>query len=92
MIQEEVLADYDLHQIKYHKPTAVQFKFTLVGLICLSMSRRIMNEIKNLSNNIGILILYQDTDSIHIPRKDIPRLVTEFEKVYDRPLIGKEME
>lgn len=63
----------------------------LVGVQILSMSKRIMNEVMCLAEDLGIEIYYQDTDSMHIPCEDLPKLEAEYEKLYGRVLRGTEM-
>ncbi|MCB1713155.1 MAG: hypothetical protein KDH96_11985, partial [Candidatus Riesia sp.] len=59
-----------------------------VASLILSMSKRIMNEVMCLAEDLGIEIFYQDTDSMHLFEKDIELLSTEFKKKYNRELIG----
>ena len=63
----------------------------LIGVQILSMSKRIMNEVMCLAEDLGIMIYYQDTDSMHIPVKDVPRLEEEYYKLYGRVLRGSDM-
>ena len=63
----------------------------LIGVQILSMSKRIMNEVMCLAEDLGIMIYYQDTDSMHIPVKDVPRLEDEYYKKYGRILRGGNM-
>ena len=62
-----------------------------IGGAILSMSKRIMNEVMNTANDNKIDVLYQDTDSCHIPSKQIPLLEKEYNKRYGRKLIGKQL-
>ena len=55
------------------------------------MSKRIMNEVMCLAEDIGVEIYYQDTDSTHTPVKDIPRLKEAYFEKYGRVLEGNEM-
>lgn len=59
-----------------------------IGGMILSMSKRIMNEVMNTANENDIEILYQDTDSMHIHKKDIKKLEDLFYKKYGRSLRG----
>jgi len=61
------------------------------GVEILSMSKRIMNEVICLGEDIGLKIYYQDTDSIHINDEDIKKLINAFEKEHNRKLIGTDM-
>ena len=46
--------------------------YTHIGAFILSMSKRIMNEVICLAQENNIEIYYQDTDSMHIQKDDIP--------------------
>ena len=60
-----------------------------IGTAILSMSKRIMNEVMCLADDLKIDIFYQDTDSMHIRDEDIPKLASAFKNLYNRDLIGK---
>ena len=64
---------------------------TLIGSLILSMSKRIMNEVICLGEDLNCKIYYQDTDSIHINKNDLLILETEYEKIYNRKLRGTKM-
>jgi hypothetical protein len=66
-----------------------QFNNCLFGVSVLSMSKRIMNEVMCLAEDIGATIYYQDTDSMHIERVGLEPLADEYRKVYNRELIGE---
>lgn len=63
----------------------------LIGVQILSMSKRIMNEVMCLAEDLGIMIYYQDTDSMHIPVDKVPLLEEEYYKKYNRVLRGSDM-
>ena len=50
-----------------------------------------MNEVMRLAEDLGIQIYYQDTDSIHIPRDNVERMVDAFKTKYNRDLIGNQL-
>ena len=50
-----------------------------------------MNEVMCLAEDNGIIIYYQDTDSIHIKKSDVPLLAKLYKEKYGRNLIGKNM-
>lgn len=64
------------------------FNIAHVGTMILSMSKRIMNEVMCLAEDNGLVMFYQDTDSIHIKDKDITLLSQVFKETYGRELIG----
>ena len=63
----------------------------LIGVQILSMSKRIMNEVMCLAEDLGIMIYYQDTDSMHIPVDKVPVLEQKYKEVYGRDLRGSNM-
>ena len=66
-----------------------QYNNVVFGTTVLSMSKRIMNEVMCLAEDMGIEIYYQDTDSMHIEYDRVNDLDKEFRKLYGRPLIGE---
>lgn len=59
-----------------------------VGSLILSMSKRIMSEVMTLADD---KIYYQDTDSMHITKKNIEILENLYKQKYNRELIGEYM-
>ncbi len=74
-----------------YKPVSTQFNNCLYGVQVLSMSKRIMNEVMCLAEDLGLHMYYQDTDSIHIQDSEIPTLQAAFNQRYGRELIGSAM-
>ena len=72
-------------------PISNHYSIPQVGVEILSMSKRIMNEVMCLSEDNGIDIFYQDTDSLHIVQTSLERLRYLFRDKYDRDLVGKKM-
>ena len=62
-----------------------------IGSMVLSYSKRVMNEVFGLANDLKIPIYYQDTDSCHLPLEGVKVLEQEYEKMYNRTLSGKKM-
>jgi len=73
------------------KPINDHFNSCHIGCEILAMSKRIMNEVMNLAEDLDINIYYQDTDSMHIENDKIKLLSNEFKNKYNRELIGKNM-
>ncbi len=87
-----------LYFVKEARSIVDHFSMPHCGVEVLSMSKRIMNEVMCLAEDIGIEIYYQDTDSMHIDaRRDdagstgVEKLAVEFEKLYDRQLVGNNL-
>ena len=76
--------------IKLNKTVDKQFNNCVFGVSVLSMSKRIMNEVMCLAEDLGINIYYQDTDSMHIEHDKIELLANEYKKKYSRELIGED--
>lgn len=79
------------YKVEYKTAIGDFFAEPHLGSQILSMSKRIMNEIICLAEDLNLMIYYQDTDSIHIEDKSIKILETEFKKLYNRDLIGSNM-
>ena len=79
------------YKIKCYKPIDDHYNNILCGVEILSMSKRIMNEVMVLAEDLKINMFYTDTDSIHIEKNKIKLLENEYMKKYNRVLIGNEM-
>jgi hypothetical protein len=77
--------------VKINKTFNNHFNSVHIGSEILSTSKRIMNEVMCLAEDLGIKIYYQDTDSMHIEDPKIDLLATEYKKKYDRELLGKSL-
>jgi len=94
--------DLTLEQIQYleeRKTIAVEMVRSLndcaslphVGAEILAWSKRHMNQIMYLAEDLNIDIYYTDTDSIHIDAEGKERLGEAYEQMYHKPLYGKEL-
>ncbi|ELP94707.1 hypothetical protein EIN_340050 [Entamoeba invadens IP1] len=63
----------------------------LIGVQTHTMSKRIMNEVMCLVEDLIISIYYQDDDSMHILKTRITELEDEYFKKYNRVLRGSDM-
>ena len=77
--------------VKVRKAINEHFNYCHVGCEILSMSKRIMNQVMCLAEDLEILMVYTDTDSIHIESNKVKFLGDEFQKKYGRQLIGKDL-
>jgi hypothetical protein len=75
--------------IKKTKSVLNHFNYVHCGVEILSMSKRIMNEVMCLAEDLDLTMYYQDTDSIHIQRNQVAILADKFKQKYGRELIGK---
>ena len=79
------------YRFKLIKSINKHFNLAQCGVEVLSMSKRIMNEVMCLSEDLDIDMYYTDTDSIHIENDKINYLAEEYKKINNRELIGKNM-
>lgn len=79
----------ELFMLEEHNPIHQHFSLPHVGIEILSMSKRIMNRVMCLAEDLDIKIFYQDTDSMHIEDNKIDLLAKEFKSLYNKELIGK---
>ncbi len=91
LYQATEIIDGDKTLFEMYKPLDKQFNNCLYGIQVLSMSKRIMNEVICLAEDLDLRIYYQDTDSIHIVNDDIPILEKAYNAKYNRELIGGDM-
>ncbi|CAL6020249.1 DNA_polymerase [Hexamita inflata] len=77
--------------VKLEKECCEQTGYHHVGIQILSMSKRIMNEVMVLADDLGLKIYYQDTDSMQIQEDDLKILSENFKEKYNRELIGEQM-
>ncbi len=63
-----------------------------IGCFILSMSKRIMNEVFNVANDINCPIYYTDTDSLHCKFDDVIKIENEYREMYGKELNGKNLE
>ena len=80
-----------LHVFEKRKSIRNNFSFALLGVMVLSHSKHIMNEVMCLAEDLDIPIYYQDTDSMHMAKDKLEILATEYRKKYGRELIGKNL-
>lgn len=83
--------DDDLIVVSKRKSIIKSMSPVHLGVQVLSMSKRIMNEVMCLAEDNNISIKYQDTDSMHLPSKDIEKLAELFKKEHKRDLIGEDL-
>ena len=76
---------------KVQKSVNNHFNMCHIGSEILSWSKRIMNEVMCLAEDLDIHIFYQDTDSMHILDSQIKTLADAFYNKYGCKLIGKQL-
>ena len=86
-----LLSNKKFYKVKLIKTIDTHFNNVHVGVLILSMSKRIMFEVMTLAEDLNIDIYYTDTDSMHIDNSKINYLGNEFRKKYNRELIGNDM-
>ena len=78
-------------RFELYKEIDTHFNRQHVACEVLSVSKNIMNEVMCTAEDIGAMIHYTDTDSMHIDYDMVTPLAEEFEKRYDKKLIGKNL-
>lgn len=61
------------------------------GTMVLGMSKRIMNELSYICNLCDSKILYCDTDSAYVFKRDVENIIKKYGEVYKRDLIGTKL-
>ena len=86
---DSVLEVKGRYYIKKVKSILNHFNYVHCGVEILSMSKRIMNRVFDCANDLGIMIYYQDTDSIHMNYDDVDKLSNYYKQKYGLDLVGK---
>ena len=73
------------------KPINRHFNLPQFGASILSWSKHLMNRVMVLAEQSDIPIFYQDTDSMHLLERDVPRLASLFKDRYGAELIGADL-
>ena len=81
----------EIYMIKLMKDVDDFYVPCHIGVLILSMSKRIMNEVICTAEDLNLQIYYQDTDSIHIEHNDLQRLIVEYKNRFGRDLVGTNM-
>lgn len=89
IIKTEKIFDSDIYRVELRKTLDEDYVPIIIGVLILSMSKRIMNELFSCAD--GIKIFYQDTDSIHIKKAELPILIENYKVMFNRELVGNEL-
>ena len=81
----------DKMYVKRIKPINKHFNLPQFGATVLSWSKHLMNRVMGSAEQAGIPIFYQDTDSMHLFEKDVPKVASIFKSKYQQKLIGENM-
>lgn len=78
---------------RYETYKAIDVHYNKQHLSCeiLSWSKRLMNQPMCLADEMGIMIYYTDTDSMHIDAHRVDELAVEFKRRYGRDMIGTDI-
>jgi len=80
-----------LYRVEVLKDINEHYSAPHIGSDILSMSKRIMNGVMCLAEDIGIRIYYTDTDSMQIEYDKLPLLSAAYQRRYNKTLIGNGM-
>jgi hypothetical protein len=61
---------------------------TIIAIVILEMSKRILNEVIFAAHDVNCLIYYGDTDSLHMAAEGVDRVRELFEFRYNRKMFG----
>ena len=64
------------------------FNYVHCGVGISSMSKRIMNKVFDVSNDCGVKVYYQDTDSIHLIYDGVYEIVKRYKRKHNQDLVG----
>ena len=70
--------------LKLLLPIMSHYNYVHAGIEILSMSKRIMNRVFDVSSDCGVKIDYQDTDSIPMSYDDVDKTVGRFKENMDK--------
>lgn len=92
-VEGYVKIDEEYYMIKEHKPIIKHYNACHIGSEILSVSKRIMNEVMCLAEDIGVSIYYQDTDSMHIrnDKGQLDKLKKAYYEQFGRELDGTDL-
>lgn len=78
-------------RVEHYKPIAKHYNNVMSGVQILSMSKRIMNRVMCLIEDLNIPMYYQDTDSIHLDGlvAKTKNLNEEYKKKYGKAINGE---
>jgi hypothetical protein len=86
-------ADKGMNQYRIKKYCSDNsYNMACVGVQILEMSRRIMNELFDVANDMKVAIYYTDTDSLSIDSNGLPAVISEYKNRYGRELMGDTLE
>jgi hypothetical protein len=89
----ESFADKGMNQYRIKKYCSDNsYNMASVGVQILEMSRRIMNELFDVANDMKVPIYYTDTDSLSIDSTGLPSVIAEYKNRYGRDLMGDTLE
>jgi hypothetical protein len=90
---EEITESKSSDRVFFKVLKTIEKSFTLpqFGATVLSWSKHIMNSVMCLAEQNNIPIFYQDTDSMHLFDKDVPKLGKLFKAKFQRKLIGENL-
>jgi hypothetical protein len=83
--------DQQKYIYKLHKPLVESMSLPHIGTQILSYSKRIMNRVMCLADDIGVEIFYQDTDSMHLFEEDVEKISKAYNDKYSRELVGSDL-
>ena len=75
--------------IKEVESVMSHYNYVHAGVEILSMSKRIMNKVFEVSNDCGVKTYYQDIDFIHLNYDDVDIVVNRYNETYNQDFVGQ---
>ena len=89
--EAEYIEEKNEWKITSHSPINKHYNLVHCGIEVLSTSKKIMNSVMCLAEDLNIDMYYTDTDSIAIDNSKLPLLEEEYEKINGKKLCGDNM-
>lgn len=78
-----------IYRVEMYNSISQHTNYAHIGSVILDMSKRIMNEVMQLADDEGIMVVYTDTDSMHLPAHELETLAEKYKIKYGGDLLGK---
>lgn len=88
-IKDIVKINDKMYKFTFYKSLNEHFNNVHIGSTILSYSKRIMNRVMCLAEDLNLNMYYTDTDSIHIDYEHVDILSKAYNTKYNKQLIGK---
>ena len=91
VIKEAVEMPNGEHRVSLYRETQDHYNLQHISSRILAQSKRSMNEVMQLADDIGVLIFYTDTDSMQVEAGGLARLSAAYYDKYGRTMHGDKL-